>query len=210
MSVTDLPEHSGSASDLDGLRDEIASVLNKTAIEVGDILIRARYAHPGRFTEWVERELPFSMDKARNLMAVSRAFRTLPPDKRELLPAPWLAMFTLAKAPLELVERGIESGEVNPQMTNRAALALVRREPAPAPRKHRGGKPGPPKGARNQSKVQMPASLLVRELLRYTPDDLTPTQRTRLDLWLQGDFDDRRDLAGPSELHGDEQVPVLP
>jgi len=210
VGVSDLPEHLDPEPDLDVLRDEIASVLNRTAIEVGDILIRARYAHPGKFTQWVEEELPFSMTKARNLMAVSRAFRTLPPERREMLPAPWLAMFTLAKAPLELVEQGIESGEVTPQMTNRAALALVRREPAPPPRKHRGRNPGPPPGATGWSKAKMPASLLVRELLRYASDDLTPTQRTRLALWLQGDNDDRTDVAGSGELCGDLPGVVLP
>ena len=51
------------APTLDHYRDQIAGVLNRTAIDIGSILIAAKHAHPRRFMEWVEAELPFSYPK---------------------------------------------------------------------------------------------------------------------------------------------------
>ena len=96
-----MDEMEPAAPSLDDFRDQIVGVLNRTAIDIGSILIAAKHAHPRRFMEWVEAELPFSYPKASQLMAISRAFRDLPPEKRELLPAPWTTMLTLTRLDAE-------------------------------------------------------------------------------------------------------------
>jgi hypothetical protein len=179
----DLP-----AKTLDEYRDEIAGVLNRTAIEIGTILIEAKYAHPRQFHKWVEEELPFAMNKAHQLMAISRAFRELPAEKKELLPAPWTTLFTLTKIDRPELEAAIEAGVISPSTTGRQALALIGKAPADPP-KPRDWKSGPPKGTVVSSSSRLPVSLLVRELLRYDPSDLTPTQRHDLEVWLAGEPD---------------------
>lgn len=181
-------------------RNDIADVLNRTAIDIGSILIAAKYAHPRHFTEWVERELPFTISKAQQLMAISRAFRELPEEKKELLPAPWTTLFTLTKMDRPELDEAIETGLISPETTGAQALALTGKEPAPEP-KPRDWKSGPPKGA-VASSARLPASLLVRELLRYDSSDLTPTQRHDLEVWLAGDHNGEAVLVGQRELCG--------
>lgn len=175
----DLP-----AKPLDEYRNEIAGVLNRTAIEIGTILIEAKYAHPRQFRQWVDEELPFATDKAHQLMAISRAFRELPAEKKELLPAPWTTLFTLTKVDRPELEAAIETGLISPSTTGAQALALTGKAPADPP-KPRDWVSGPPKGTVT-STSRLPVSLLVRELLRYDPSDLNPTQRQALEGWLTG------------------------
>ncbi len=188
------------APSLDDYRDQIAGVLNRTAIDIGSILIAAKHAHPRRFMAWVEEELPFSYPKATQLMAISRAFRDLPPEKRELLPAPWTTMLTLTRLDAERFDQALEAGFISPEMTNAQALALTGKTEAPEP-KPRSWKSGPPKGTVT-SASRLPASLLVRELQRYDPSELTPTQRHELAAWLTGGSDGTTEVDGGRELCG--------
>lgn len=188
------------APSLDDFRDQIAGVLNRTAIDIGSILIAAKHAHPRRFMAWVEEELPFSYPKATQLMAISRAFRDLPPEKRELLPAPWTTMLTLTRLDAERFDQALEAGFISPEMTNAQALALTGKTEAPEP-KPRSWKSGPPKGTVT-SASRLPASLLVRELQRYDPSELTPTQRHELAAWLTGGSDGTTEVDGGRELCG--------
>lgn len=182
---------------LSDFRDDIAKVLNRTAIEIGTILIEAKYAHPRRFEAWVEEELPFSAAKAHQLMAISRAFRELPPEKREALPAPWTTLFRLTRLGRPELESAIEAGIITPETTGAQALALTGRDPAPAP-KARGWRTGPPSGAVKNPRLPLP--LLVREILRYDPSDLPPASRQALATWLRGDEHGERELDGAGQL----------
>ena len=188
------------APTLDHYRDQIAGVLNRTAIDIGSILIAAKHAHPRRFMAWVEEELPFSYPKATQLMAISRAFRDLPPEKRELLPAPWTTMLTLTRLDADRFDQALEAGFISPDMTRSQALALTGKTEAPEP-EPRPWKSGPPKGTVT-SKSRLPASLLVRELQRYDPGELTPTQRHELAAWLTGGPDESTEVDGERELCG--------
>lgn len=192
---------------LSAYRDDIAGVLNRTAIDIGTVLIEAKYAHPREFRQWVEDELPFAVNKAHQLMAISRAFRELPEEKRELLPAPWTTLFTLTKIDRPELEEAIDAGVISPKTTGAQALALTGKEPAPEPRP-RDWKSGPPKGSVRHT-ARLPTSLLVRELLRYDPSDLNPTQRQALEGWLTGAPDGEADLVGTSQLPGGGPQPVL-
>lgn len=194
------------AKPLSAFRDDIAGCLNRTAIEIGTILIEAKYAHPRQFTAWVEEELPFAIGKAHQLMAISRSFRELPADKRELLPAPWTTLFTLTKMERPELEAAIETGVISPTTTNNQALALTGKDPA-SPPKPRDWKSGPPTGT--VKNVRLPAPLLVRELLRYDPEDLTPTERQAIEVWLTGEPHGEAGVVGTSELRGDIPEPVL-
>lgn len=196
-----MDEMEPAAPSLDDFRDQIVGVLNRTAIDIGSILIAAKHAHPRRFMEWVEAELPFSYPKASQLMAISRAFRDLPPEKRELLPAPWTTMLTLTRLDAERFDQAIEAGLISPDMTRAQALALTGKTEAPEP-EPRPWKSGPPKGTVT-SKSRLPASLLVRELQRYDPSELTPTQRHELAAWLTGGSDGTTEVDGGRELCGD-------
>ena len=185
--------------------ERIAGVLNRTAIDIGTILIEAKHAHPGRFMQWVEDELPFGMKKADQLMAISRAFRELPPEKREYLPAPWTTLFALTRLEPERFDNALESGLIRPDMTAAQARQLTGREPAPEP-EPRPWKSGPPKG-RVTTKQRLPLSLALGSLLRYDPSELTPTQSAALRRWLEGDLDE---LDDESELRRDGDIPLLP
>lgn len=133
-----MDEMEPAAPSLDDFRDQIVGVLNRTAIDIGSILIAAKHAHPRRFMEWVEAELPFSYPKASQLMAISRAFRDLPPEKRELLPAPWTTMLTLTRLDAERFDQALEAGLISPDMTRAQALALTGKTEAPEPGRARG------------------------------------------------------------------------
>ena len=126
--------------------------------------------------------------------------RDLPPEKRELLPAPWTTMLTLTRLDAERFDQALEAGFISPEMTNAQALALTGKTEAPEP-KPRSWKSGPPKGTVT-SASRLPASLLVRELQRYDPSELTPTQRHELAAWLTGGSDGTTEVDGGRELCG--------
>ncbi len=180
---------------LTAYRDQIAGVLNATAIDIGTILIEAKHRHPREFMQWVAAELPFSYEKAQRLMAISRAFRSLPEEQRQHLPAPWTTLFTLSALGTQGAAEAIEAGAISPTMTNQAALGLIGRDAAPAPKPKRGDPPGPPPGQVGGSGARPGLGLLLREVLRYDPSDLAPYQRQALDEWLRGEEDGARSLV---------------
>jgi hypothetical protein len=168
-------------SELTPYRERVAGGLNGAAIEIGAIRIEAQYPQPRAVTAWVEAEMPFGVEKARQLMAISRAFRELPAEQRDSLPAPWTTLFALTHLERPALEAGITEGIISPQTTKAQALALTGKAPAEEP-KPRSWKSGPPKGA--VAKGRMPPSVLIRELQRHAPDDLTAEQRESLYSWL--------------------------
>lgn len=169
---------------LSDYREAIIEVLNQSAIDIGNLLIAAKYRHPRRFEAWVDEELPFGVQTARRLMAISRGLRDLPPEKRELLPSPASTLYTLTTMDPEILESHMESGEIHPKMTNKQALALARANPAPLPAP-RDWKSGPPPGTRVKSRPR--ASLLIGQLMRYRPEEVDPTNMARLKEWLAGE-----------------------
>lgn len=120
------------AVELDEYRDRIFAVVDAMVLEVGRLLLEAKLAHPGRFGEWVDAELPFGRDRARRLIAIHVAYGHLPASKLRLLPRPWQALFALRHlaATGELDER-VAAGEIGPSTTVAEAVGIARRHVAP-------------------------------------------------------------------------------
>lgn len=154
--------------------------MNEACFEIGHELIAAKMEHPGRFMEWVEDSLPFGIDKAERLMAVTRAFATAPPEMREALPNPYTTLFELSRLPAERLQRAIESGEVTPDTTYREARAL--RDAAESPEWERVEMPEvTPSPA---AEPRLSADLVAKELMRYPASRLSGEMIVALRRWL--------------------------
>lgn len=111
----------------------IYGALETAAMDIGAELLAAKVEHPGRFMEWVSTALPFGIDKAERLMAITRAFDNADPEIRQALPSAYSAMCELARLPHDRLRAHIESGDVHPDMTVREARALHQPNPIPLP-----------------------------------------------------------------------------
>ncbi len=118
---------------LEDRRQRIVATLESAAIDIGRELIGAKKDHQGCFLRWVEDELPFGIDKAERLMAITRAFDNADPEIRQALPSAYSAMCELARLPHDRLRAHIESGDVHPDMTVREARALHQPNPIPLP-----------------------------------------------------------------------------
>ena len=167
---------------LDERRERIIAHVEKAALDVGAELLAAKADHPGRFLDWVATSLPFGVDKAEKLMAITRAFGAADEATRRALPPAWTAMFELSRLPIETVQTSIESGEIHTQMTVADARELVsghRDPPKQLPPRPKGGpKPG------FDPNVRIGADQLARELLRCRRDDLSDALATQIRAWL--------------------------
>lgn len=177
---------------LDERRDRILEIVGNAAIDVGQELLEAKREHPGQFMDWVSRELPFGIDKAERIMAVTRAFATCDPIVQQALPRPWTTLFELTRLPIETVERSVDSGEVHPTMTREDARRLVSGETEPPPVERRTVTPGPRPGF--DPIPRLSPDVVAGELLRLRRDDLDANLASLLHEWLgpppQGDPDD--------------------
>jgi hypothetical protein len=108
-------------------RDQIIREIDGVALRVGALLREAKARNPDDFNRWVEQELPFGLETARRMMGISAAYEKLPLEKLELLPRPWQAMYALKALPRDVLIDGLESGEINPDMTVRAAKRYAER-----------------------------------------------------------------------------------
>jgi hypothetical protein len=108
-------------------RDQIIREIDGLALRVGALLRQAKAQNPDHFNEWVEKELPFGMETARRMMGISAAYEKLPAEKLRLLPRPWQAMYALKALSPKILLDGMESGEINPDMTVRAARRYASR-----------------------------------------------------------------------------------
>ena len=167
---------------LDERRDRILAIVGTAALDVGAELIAAKKEHPRAFLDWVARSLPFGIDKAERLMAITRAFGDADPFIREHLPPAWTALFELSRLPIEKVQRSIETGEIGPEMTVSDARALVtgeREAPELLPERPT---PGPKPGFDPNPRLN--PDLLASELVRTDRDDLSASVEYVLRRWL--------------------------
>jgi hypothetical protein len=155
---------------LEERKARILGVLDDASIQIGLELIQAKEDHTGRFTRWVEEELPFGLDRAERLMMIARAFSDVDPSVKSMLPSAWTALYELAKVPPRALIRSIELGEVSPTMT----VADARRYVAES------------KGrAQTQFKPPPMAEAHATAMMRYHPRELTEGTVWKLIGWLQ-------------------------
>jgi len=149
---------------LDERRNRIGMVLNEASVLVGRELIAAKVEHPGTFVAWVEEELPFGIDKAERLMAITRAFNGADEVTREALPTAYSALYELSRMPTERLQRHIANGEVGPGTTTRECRQLVSGNPPADEPILPPIKPEPRLGA----------DIVAKELMRFPRGDLSP------------------------------------
>ena len=170
---------------LDERRDRILAIVGTAALDVGAELIAAKNEHPRAFMAWVATELPFGIDKAQRLMAISRAFAGADEAVKAALPPAWTALFELARLPIEEVQRSIETGEIAPEMTVADARKLVTgRDEAPEllpPRPT----PGPAPGF--DPNPRLGADILASELVRADRATLSAPVEYLLRQWIGPD-----------------------
>lgn len=165
---------------LDDRKATIISIIEGAAIDVGDQLIRAKAEHPGEFMAWVEAELPFGIDKAERLMAVTRAFGSARPEVLAALPPAYSTLFELARMPTEHLNRAIDEGKVNPEMTYRQASDLRRGNDEDPP----GPVDLPPPSPSPTSQPRIAADVIARELMRFPRSQLSGEVEVALRRWM--------------------------
>lgn len=163
-------------------RDRIIGIVEDAALEVGAELVAAKREHPREFMAWVARSLPFGIDKAERLMAISRSFASVDPVVRASLPPAWTALFELSRLPIETIQVAVESGEICPQMTVADARELVTGHRDAPETQRRTVKPGPDPGF--DPNPRLTTDIIVRELLRTPREDLSGSMETLLRDWL--------------------------
>jgi hypothetical protein len=177
---------------LDERADRIFEILEHAAFDIGAELIEAKREHPREFMEWVQRSLPFGIDKAERLMAISRAFAAADDFTKRALPAPWTALFELSRVPIDAIHSGIAEGEVHPDMTTREAIRYRKslddaremvfgHRDAPET-EERTERPGPKPGF--DPNPVLAADVLARELVRQPRTDLASDVEALLREWL--------------------------
>lgn len=153
---------------LDERKERIMEVLERTALDIGAELLAAKDEHPGEFVAWVERSLPFGLDKAERLMAITRTFASCDDQMRAFLPPAWSALYELTRLPSERLRNAIEVGEVAPTMTVADAKAVLARH-----RKTEG----------LERTQRLSADVVCGELLRYPRSEMSPEMADRLRAW---------------------------
>lgn len=165
---------------LEDRRQRIVATLESAAIDIGRELIGAKKDHQGCFLRWVEDELPFGIDKAERLMAITRTFANCDPEMRAALPKAHTTLFELTRLPADRLRRAVESGEVNPSITYREAMAL--RDVADPPE----WEPieMPPLEPSPASEPRLGADLVAKELMRFPRGQLSDEVTVSLRRWL--------------------------
>lgn len=173
MSLLPLPTDLEAPITLVERTERIVRVLESAAMEVGRELLEAKIDHPGEFMEWVGRCLPFGIDKAERLMAITKAFANSDPEVQAALPPAWSALYELSRLPSERLIQAIGTGEVYSSMTVVEAKAVATSAPPPA------RPPASPPIPR------ITTDIVVCELLRQPRKDLSPSLLTMLQEWLK-------------------------
>lgn len=150
---------------LDERAHRIVALLERAAIDVGQELLEAKADHPGEFMAWVHEAMPFGIDKAERLMAVTKAFATCDHELRSLLPASWTVLFELSRLPTERLYAALEAGSVTPATTVTEAKALT----APNPL---------------ITTPRLTTDVVATELLRLPRADLSPFLEGHLREWI--------------------------
>lgn len=159
----------------------IYQALNVAAMDIGAELLAAKAQHPGRFMEWVAESLPFGIDKAERLMAVTRAFATVEPEMRQSLPNAYSTLFELSRLPADRLQRAIEAGHVSPDTTYREARAL--RDAADSPEWEAVEMPEVTPSPTSEPRIA--AEVIAKELLRYPVSHLSGEMVVAIRRWVQ-------------------------
>jgi hypothetical protein len=159
---------------LEERRNRIAAVLNEASLIVGRELIAAKAEHPGTFVSWVEDELPFGIDKAERLMAITRAFASSDDKIRAALPSAYSALYELSRMPTDRLRDHIANGDIGPGTTVRDCRQLVNGAPPADEPILPPIKPEPRIGA----------EVMAKELMRHPRGDLSDTTTAALYRWL--------------------------
>lgn len=151
----------------------IAAVLNEASLIVGQELIAAKAEHPGGFVAWVETELPFGIDKAERLMAITRSFATADDEVLEALPSAYSALYELSRMPTDRLRTHIANGDVGPGTTTREARSLATNGKVEGPIL-------PPVPA----EPRLAADIVAKELMRHPRAQLSGEIEVALRRWL--------------------------
>jgi hypothetical protein len=157
---------------LERYKTEIWRAADRMALEVGRLLREAREAAPGEFNRWVEDELPFGLDTARRMMAISHAYESLPTEMIEQLPRPWQALYALRKLPRSELEAAVESGLLGPDTSERDAKTIARR-----------WRTGNGEPLSSNARLHR-ADIAAGALMEFTPEDLNQYVLRALRRWL--------------------------
>lgn len=152
----------------------ISQSYDRCAIEIGNELIHAKAEHPGRFTEWIADSLPFGIDQAERLMAITRCFATADPETKAALPTPKSALFELTRLPADRLQTAIANGDVHPGITTREARQLVNGDKVDLPETK-------PSQARE---TRIGADIVAKELMRFPRGQLSDDYVIQLRRWL--------------------------
>ena len=150
----------------------IIGEVDRMALKVGAILRAARAEHPETFRAWVENDLPFGLDTAKRLMAISEAYEKLPAATLEQLPRPWQALYALRALPLGELQAAVDAGVVTAGMTENEAKAVARR--------WRTGTSAPMSSTTRHHRADIAAGALME----FTPADMNPYVLRALRRWL--------------------------
>lgn len=141
------------------------------ALRIGRLLREAKQAAPQDFDRWVVNDLPFGLETARRLIAISAAYEKLPSATLASLPRPWQALYALKGLPADAIEEGISAGEISPTMTVNEAIQYRRKFSTPAER-------------RGRVPHTSPADDIAGTLMRHHAIDLHPTVLNALTEWV--------------------------
>jgi hypothetical protein len=174
--MSDLAEASAAqiVTTLDERARRISQSYDRCAIEIGNELIQAKLEHPGRFTAWIADSLPFGIDQAERLMAITRCFAGATEETMAALPSPKSALFELTRLPADRLQMAIANGDVHPGITTREARQLVGGEKVDMP-------PVPPSPVRE---TRIGADIVAKELMRFPREQLSDDYTVQLRRWL--------------------------
>lgn len=153
--------------------ERIAAVLNDASLLVGEELIAAKAEHPGTFVAWVTDELPFGIDKAERLMAITRSFHNADEETRLALPSSYSALYELSRMPTDRLKTHIANGDVGPGTTTREARSMVN-----------GQSPAEPILPPIKPEPRLGADIVAKELMRHPRGDLSEGMEVALRRWM--------------------------
>lgn len=161
----------------------IMDVLSASALAIGEELLMAKREHPGEFMAWVSDCLPFGIDKAERLMAITRALSVADPETRLQLPPAWSALYELSRIPAPQLAVLVERDEVTPATTVREAREFAQAYcPAPQPV----DLPTPAPYVPLPEVADHSTDLIALNLLRADRDKLSEDIAERVGRWLHG------------------------
>jgi hypothetical protein len=120
--------------------EEINAAYRQTVesfIKLGRILIAAKddLDRHGEWERMIAGYLPFDASTAQRFMKIARDTRISNPAHVQLLPNAWGTVYELTKLPTEAFESAVTTGDINPRMTRKEAITLVREAVPPKEKK---------------------------------------------------------------------------